>query len=250
MSDPAENRPPSPIEAVFADRAVRREGGTERVPGPRARRTRQRILAAAMQCFVADGYSRTSMADVADAAGISLGAVYQYFRDRSDLVGALVREGLRVMLTRVDAEWRVGEGVGGLERVLTNFAASYADAPGLVAVWEETSQTEADLADLRRSLGRVFERAVARELRRAQQAGEVAADLEPADTARALTAMVDRYCYVTYVFDPPEGGPPPAEETGVLLARLWARAIGIGGAPTGPREEGGVSRRNGRSPVA
>jgi hypothetical protein len=43
----------------------------------------------------------------------------------------------------------------------------------------------------------------------------------------ALSGMVDRYCYVTYVFDPPEAGPPPAAESADLLTRLWASAVGL-----------------------
>jgi hypothetical protein len=41
--------------------------------------------------------------------------------------------------------------------------------------------------------------------------------------------MVDRFCYVTYVFDPPETGPPEPEEAASLLAQLWANAICLSG---------------------
>ncbi len=64
-------------------------------------------------------------------------------------------------------------------------------------------------------------------MERAQRAGKLDIDLDPALAARALTGMVDRYCYVTYVFDPPDAGSPSSEESAAVLAQLWARAIGI-----------------------
>ena len=39
--------------------------------------------------------------------------------------------------------------------------------------------------------------------------------------------MVDRCCYVTYVFDPPQDGPPPPQESAHMLTELWASAVGL-----------------------
>jgi hypothetical protein len=69
--------------------------------------------------------------------------------------------------------------------------------------------------------------AVEASLREAQDSDLVRADLDPAETARALTAMVDRYCYLAYVFDPPEGGQLPADDVIDLHTTLWADAIGL-----------------------
>jgi AcrR family transcriptional regulator len=215
------------IDRIFAERAVRRDGGRELPAGPRAQRTRNTILEAALGLFLEQGYQRTTMAEVANAAGVSLGAVYQYFRDRSDLVAAIIQAGLRVLVSRADLTWRVAEGRAGLERVLANYASGYAEAPQIARVWEEVCHVDDDLAGLRRNLGRVFERTVESELRRAQRAGVIRVDFDAKTAARALAGMADRYCYVTYVFDPPEEGPPPAEETGRLLATLWLNAIGL-----------------------
>ena len=44
--------------------------------------------------------------------------------------------------------------------------------------------------------------------------------------ASALTAMVDRYCYLTYVFDTPAKVPSP-DDTAELLTALWADAVGL-----------------------
>jgi AcrR family transcriptional regulator len=217
-----------PITQTFEERAVRREGDRELPLGPKATRTREAILAAAAQQFVADGYQRSSMAAVADAADVSLGTVYQYFRDRSDLVAALVQRGVVAML-RQDTAWRAGEGRAGIDRVIGNFVHSYVTYAGMAGVWEEVSHVDDELAQLRRQLGRIFTDSVERELRRGAKAGLVRDDLDPAIAARALTAMVDRYCYVTYVFDPPRHPPSPNESVATLAA-LWAGAVGLGSA--------------------
>ena len=215
------------VTAAFAQRAVRRDSGRELPLGPKAQRTREAILVAAAEVFTRQGYSKTSVADVAAAADVSLGTVYQYFRDRSDLVAALLQQGVVAMLGRADTTWRAAEGSDGLHRVLFNFVAAYAEYAELSGIWEEVAHIDEDLAALRRNLGRIFTGTVERELRRAQRAGLVRDDVDPELAARALTGMADRYCYVAYVFDPPPDGPPTAEASADVLAKLWSDAIGL-----------------------
>jgi AcrR family transcriptional regulator len=207
--------------------AVRREGDRELPLGPKATRTREAILASAARLFADQGYSRTSVADVAAFADVSLGTVYQYFRDRADLVGALMNRGVATTLERTDSAWRAAEGYDGVHRVLLDFVRAYAASAELFGVWEEVTHLDEDLAALRRELGRIFTGTVERELKRARRAKLVRPDLDPALAARALTGMADRYCYVTYVFDPPSSLPTP-EQSADVLAKLWSAAI----APT------------------
>lgn len=54
-----------------------------------ARGTRERILDAAVQVFHARGVARPSLSDVAELAGVTRGAVYGHFRNKSDLFNAL-----------------------------------------------------------------------------------------------------------------------------------------------------------------
>jgi AcrR family transcriptional regulator len=163
---------------------------------------------------------------VASAAGVSLGTVYQYFRDRADLVAAILQANVTRMLDQTDTVWRASEGTEGLYRVLHNFVSSYAERAEMARVWEEVCHVDEDLAQLRRTLSRVFTGVVAREIRRAGRMGLVRDDVDPDLAARALAGMVDRYCYVTYVFDPPDD-PPSPEESARMLTELWASAIGL-----------------------
>lgn len=57
--------------------------------GPKAQRTREHILKTALELFVSSGYEATTMRDIADAAGCSLGLAYRYFARKEELVLAL-----------------------------------------------------------------------------------------------------------------------------------------------------------------
>jgi TetR/AcrR family acrAB operon transcriptional repressor len=52
--------------------------------------TRSRILDAAERVFSEHGVSRTSLEDIARAAGVTRGAIYWHFKDKSDLFAAMV----------------------------------------------------------------------------------------------------------------------------------------------------------------
>jgi AcrR family transcriptional regulator len=47
---------------------------------------RLQILDAARRCFLRDGFHNTSMQDVIAEAGLSVGAVYRYFKSKNDLI--------------------------------------------------------------------------------------------------------------------------------------------------------------------
>lgn len=59
---------------------------------PKGRRTRQALLSAARTVFGQSGFVAARMTDVAQAAGLSLGALYRYFGSKEDLFEALVAD--------------------------------------------------------------------------------------------------------------------------------------------------------------
>jgi len=64
---------------------------------PKGRRTRSRLLASGRKVLARNGYVTLKMIDVADEAGVSLGALYRYFRNKEDLFRALI-EGIHEAL--------------------------------------------------------------------------------------------------------------------------------------------------------
>ena len=52
--------------------------------------TRERILAAVVDCFITEGYTHVTTAKVAKSAGVSRGAMLHHFPSKTELIGATV----------------------------------------------------------------------------------------------------------------------------------------------------------------
>jgi AcrR family transcriptional regulator len=71
-----------------------------------ARRTRARILAAALRLFADKGYDATSLQDIADETGLTKQAVYYHFKGKGEILAGITqpaREGMASLMTRVRA---------------------------------------------------------------------------------------------------------------------------------------------------
>lgn len=53
---------------------------------------RQQIFSAALMCFEESGYHETTLNDIAAAAGVSSGLIYQYYSDKRDLLFQVILE--------------------------------------------------------------------------------------------------------------------------------------------------------------
>jgi TetR/AcrR family transcriptional regulator, acrAB operon repressor len=71
-----------------------------------AQETRNRILDAAERVFLERGVSRTSLNEIAAAAGVTRGAIYWHFQDKSDVFNAMM---MRVTLPLEDAMRRIDD---------------------------------------------------------------------------------------------------------------------------------------------
>ena len=68
--------------------------------------SRQRILKHALRLFATHGYAATSMRMIAEAAGISTGLSYNYFRSKAEVLAALFEESMlevQASFARVEA---------------------------------------------------------------------------------------------------------------------------------------------------
>ena len=102
--------------SLTRDAAPATAGGQAGVPGKR-----QRLVDAACQVFYANGVERTTLADVAAAAGIPLGNVYYYFKTKNDLIQAVVEA--RLSEARAMLAWVEAAHDGPRERLKALFAA-------------------------------------------------------------------------------------------------------------------------------
>ncbi|THA27161.1 TetR/AcrR family transcriptional regulator [Streptomyces sp. RKND-216] len=63
----------------------------------------QRLLAAATRLFADQGYDRTSVQEIVEAAGVTKGALYHYFGSKDDLLHEIYGRLLRLQQERLDA---------------------------------------------------------------------------------------------------------------------------------------------------
>jgi AcrR family transcriptional regulator len=115
-----------------ARRVTRRQPG--RPPGSSREATRARVLAAARLCFARAGYAATTNKQIADEAGLTAAAIYQYFDSQAQLYLATVHDANEALI----AEYRRAlEGVRGVRRglraVLSASAALHRRDPSLSA---------------------------------------------------------------------------------------------------------------------
>jgi AcrR family transcriptional regulator len=63
--------------------------------------SREKIIHAALDVFSVQGYSKASIRDIAKKAGISVGGIYLYFRNKEELYRNLINEGRRDVGARI-----------------------------------------------------------------------------------------------------------------------------------------------------
>jgi AcrR family transcriptional regulator len=66
-------------------------------------RTREAIMAAAIELFREQGFRETSLADIGAAAGVSGPAIYRYFNSKGELLSVLIEEAALLWRGTVDA---------------------------------------------------------------------------------------------------------------------------------------------------
>jgi len=84
-------------------------------------RTRQGILAAARKVFARQGVTRTTFEEIAAAAGVTRGAIYWHFADKTELFFAMREQMAVPMIDRIDLALLPADGsdpLAGVERFL------------------------------------------------------------------------------------------------------------------------------------
>lgn len=206
--------------------AVRRQDGRETPVGPRAMRTRGKLLEAAARLFTEQGYLNTSLNDVAQEAGVSLPTIYQYFADRNDIVATLAADHALGMLRAGADDWDPRSGRLGLRRAIAALVTLYAESSPFFSLWEVASHLDERLADLRRGFEGQFRSGFAHKFRIGMELGVLRPDLDPTEVARAMNLMVQSYCHDVFVVSARQGEPTPDPDDVIdLLTALWADAI-------------------------
>src|SRR3954463_12874398 len=86
-------------------------------------KTRRRVLEAARRLFMERGYEAATIRDIAGAAGLSTGAVFASFLDKTDLFNAVMAEDFQRQVEQLRAAARPDAAVE--DAVLAVFEAGY-----------------------------------------------------------------------------------------------------------------------------
>ncbi|MGB9227360.1 TetR/AcrR family transcriptional regulator [Mycobacterium sp.] len=94
---------------------------------PTREQTKKVLLGAAREVFAQRGYEQTTLDDVAEAAGLTKGAVYSSFQSKAELFYALMDEQVRERLDLTTKEVESFDGVGNLDQLSANIGTVFRD---------------------------------------------------------------------------------------------------------------------------
>ncbi len=161
-------------------------------------RTRERLLQAASREIYKSGFQSASLDTILASAGVTKGALYYHFKSKEALGYAVVEE---VIAENHHDQWlrplqRGKDPIDALIGIVQGLSVRPADVRGgcpLINLAQEMSPLD---AGFRKRLAIVLDarrEAIASVLRQGQTNGSVRRDVEPADAAGLLSAMVEGY---------------------------------------------------------
>ena len=198
--------------------------------------TRRRLYEAAVTLIAEQGFSATTVDEIAERAGVAKGTVYYNFAGKNDLFEGLLRDGVR-LLTGALRQAAEGTAAAGGSRMAALDAMMRA---GLEFVARQPAFTQLYVAELWRTnrpwqatLRAVRQEAVAlleTVLREAVEAGEVRGEIDVPLTASALFGMLLVAALDWQAFQPGRD----VDDVHAALARLVEGRIGGAAASLWP----------------
>lgn len=165
-----------------------------------AEQTRDAILDSAEEVFFHRGVSRTSLQEIAVAAGVTRGAVYWHFRDKPELVVSMVN---RVTLPQEDILEQLAKGAETSRSPLEDLRRACVDGFAhmmkdkrrrrVFTILTQRCEFTDDIApcmERRRECAERMRERFVRLLERAHKLGQLAAPWTPPIAARALQAIM------------------------------------------------------------
>ena len=176
--------------------------------------TRKQILDASLRLFSEKGFARTSVRDIAQAAGITDAAIYYHFASKRDLFEALIEErGFTAALENLErAEITVGprEAITGIAMGALEFIYSNRDLMKVLML--EAMAQDAVAAEEYRILVQRWEKAEARILRHYAEHGQLRTEaIDELATQLVLTVLGVFADYLMKPMMEPASETPPPE---------------------------------------
>lgn len=199
----------------------------------RGRLTREKLISAAEDVFAERGFVDARISHIAAAAGVAYGSFYTYFESK-DAIFYEVAERLFEEMFADDPTADEHESTPGERLMEANrtFWHRYRRRPRLMAIVEQVATIDPHFQQLRRAHREATTSRTAHSIRRWQERGLVADDIDAFAAAQALGAMVDRTLYLRYVLDEHLDTATPAEADAddaalATVNHLTLRALGL-----------------------
>lgn len=200
------------------------EVGWEIEPKTRkGRRSKRALLDAARVVFRERGFTYARVSDMAAQAGMSNGAFYRYFKDKHDVLMALLNELIQEMYDFSRVPWQPGDPRHSVIESTFRYLELYRDNADLMRVEIEAAQTEPTVQVVWQEARAMFFQRIARSLRRGQDMGIVRPEVDPDLAASLLGGMTEHYAYLHYVL-----GEEPHRDLRELteqISLIWASGV-------------------------
>lgn len=202
--------------------------------GAKAARTRANLVQAARAVFAAQGYFDTKLSDITDRAGCSTGTLYTYFRNREEILAAVIESAYTPVLSPDHSGEVLLDRVSRIRRANREYVESYRENADLMGLMDQVAHVDAGIRAVRLRRARAFVERNARGIAALQEKGAVDPRLDPLLVSQALSSMVSRMCFHIFVDD--RDNPRFRTEAGIdelvdTLTTLWVNALGLASDP-------------------
>jgi len=88
---------------------------------------RNRIMSAALDEFMSKGYEGSSMRDIASEAGVAIGNVYRYFKNKDELFNSIMEPVYRELATLIGTLYSSRDFTTGIQKIVTDITGKTMD---------------------------------------------------------------------------------------------------------------------------
>jgi AcrR family transcriptional regulator len=166
-----------------------------RTVDPELRRARRgQILEAAVTCFAAKGFDRTTIVEISATAGISSGSLFHYFPTKAAVFSAIFEEDTREMAEFFAAEQGVADPWGAVLAFVERSAAEAAEPLTAGLMFAAMSRLDdPDFAMVLAENERAIKFGLEGLLAAAQRQGRIRAEMPPGQLAGWVALVIDGF---------------------------------------------------------
>lgn len=166
-----------------------------RISAARANAQRERILDAALTCFAREGFHAATMQDIVTESGLSPGAIYGYFKGKTEVVMAIASERHAMERQRMQQALSAGDLDTSLARLVEGFVLGLRDPLEkrwrklAVQLWAESLSNPRLKREAVAGVNQAVE-ILSPMIRKAQREGRWPRHLDPEAAARVMVAVL------------------------------------------------------------